>query len=131
MDHTNIDCLNWKEILSQIDDNHQVNLFLVENNTLIFENYILSKSLYYYLSRFDIYQTSASGNRGRKAKATKKQNSTANMKNELIHVHICAIHIMHAKAQPCVVTRKCLLCIHVMDVSKEKCVLELCNCYLS
>jgi hypothetical protein len=41
MDHVDFDYLNWKEILSQIDDYHQVNLFLVKNNILIFENYIL------------------------------------------------------------------------------------------
>jgi hypothetical protein len=60
-------CLSWKEILSLTNDYYQVNLFLVENSTLIFQNYILFKSLYYYLTRFDIYRTSASGRRGRKA----------------------------------------------------------------
>jgi hypothetical protein len=69
-DYTIFNCLNWKEILTQIDDYYHVNLFLIKNNTLIFKNYILSKSLYYYLTRFDIYRTSASGRRGRKAKAT-------------------------------------------------------------
>jgi hypothetical protein len=60
-------CLSWKEILSQIDDYYQVNLFLVENSTLISENNILSKSLYYYLPRFKVYRNGASGRRGRKA----------------------------------------------------------------
>jgi hypothetical protein len=52
-------CLSWKEILSQIDDYYQVNLLLVENSTLISENNILPKSLY--------YRNGASGRRGRKA----------------------------------------------------------------
>jgi hypothetical protein len=69
-DYTIFNCLKWKEILRQNDDYYHVNLFLIKNNTLIFKNYILSKSLYHYLTRFNIYQTSASGRRGRKAKAT-------------------------------------------------------------
>jgi hypothetical protein len=72
--------MNWKEILSQIDDYYQVNLFLIKNNTLIFENSILFKSVYYYLTRFNIYRTSASGRRGRKAKASKRRESTTKMK---------------------------------------------------
>jgi hypothetical protein len=60
-------CLSWKEILSQIDDYYQVNLFLVENNTLISENKILPKSLYYYLTRFEVDRNGASGKRERKA----------------------------------------------------------------
>jgi hypothetical protein len=60
-------CLSWKEILSQIDDYYQVNLFLVENSTLISENNILPKSLYYYLTRFEVYWNGASGRRGRTA----------------------------------------------------------------
>jgi hypothetical protein len=59
-------CLSWKEILSQIDGYYQVNLFLVENSTLISENNILPKSLYYYLPRFKVYRNGASGRRGRK-----------------------------------------------------------------
>jgi hypothetical protein len=60
-------CLSWKEILSQIDDYYQVNLFLDENNTLIFENFILPKSLYYSYIRFVEYKNNASGRRGRMA----------------------------------------------------------------
>jgi hypothetical protein len=59
-------CLSWKEILSQIDDYYQVNLFLVENSTLISENNILPKSLYYYLPRFKVYRAPAGGEGGRR-----------------------------------------------------------------
>ena len=66
-------CLNWKEILSLTDDYYQVNLFLAKNNILIFQNYILSKSLYYYLIRCDICPSSVSGRRGRSAIAGQKK----------------------------------------------------------
>jgi hypothetical protein len=43
-------CLTWKEILSLTDGYYQVNLFLIKNNTIIFKNYILPKSLCYDLT---------------------------------------------------------------------------------
>jgi hypothetical protein len=46
----------------------------------MFENSILFKSVYCYLTRFVIYRTSASGRRGRKAKASKRRESTTKMK---------------------------------------------------
>jgi hypothetical protein len=64
MNHIVFDCLSWKEVLSQIDDYYQVNLFLVKNNTLIFENYILPKSLYYYLARFTHIGLAPAGGEG-------------------------------------------------------------------
>jgi hypothetical protein len=122
-DHTVFDCLSWKEVLSQIDDYYQVNLFLVKNNTLIFENYILSKSLYYYLTRFDIYRTSASGRRGRKAKTTEKQKSTTYTKTELIHIYVLIIlRLQVERSHVPMVTCKCLICIHVMHLSKKSCI---------
>ena len=76
MNNTVFACLNWKEILSLTDYYYKVISFLIKNNILIFEDYILPKSVCYYLTRFDIYWTSTRGRRGRKAsnrlKATKK-----------------------------------------------------------
>ena len=56
--------LSWKEILSLTNGYYKVNSFLVGNYTMIYENYILPKSLYYYTSRFGICQDGASGRRG-------------------------------------------------------------------
>ena len=76
-------CLSWKEILSLIDNYYQVNLFLTKNNTLIFENYILSKSLYYYLIRFGICPSSACGRRGRTATSRHARTATTRHKQQI------------------------------------------------
>jgi hypothetical protein len=64
MDHADLDCLSWKEILSLIDDYYKVNSFLVEKNVLISSNYILSKVMYYVVFRYVICQDIASRKRG-------------------------------------------------------------------
>jgi hypothetical protein len=92
---------------------------------LIFENYILSKSLYYYLTRFDIYQTSASGRKERKAKASERRESTTkamrrhSKMTKYIYVNVqITLYIQVGPRDMRMVTCKCLLCI-VMHISKE------------
>jgi hypothetical protein len=92
---------------------------------LIFENYILSKSLYYYLTRFDIYQTSASGRKERKAKASERRESTTkamrrhSKMTKYIYVNVqITLYIQVGPRHMRMVTCKCLLCI-VMHISKE------------
>jgi hypothetical protein len=44
--------LNWKEILSLIDDYYKVNSFLVESNALFDRNFILPKFVHSCMDRF-------------------------------------------------------------------------------
>ena len=83
MNYGDYPCLNWKEILSLTDDYYQVNLFLAKNNTLISQNYILSKSLYYCLIRFGIRQNGASGRRGRTATSRHARTTTTRHKQQI------------------------------------------------
>ena len=52
MDYDDSDCLNWKEILSQINNDYQVNSFLIEPDVLLNENFILPKSMHLCMIRF-------------------------------------------------------------------------------
>ena len=60
MNNTVFACLNWKEILSLTDDYYQVNLFLVGHDNLIYMNFMLPKSLYWFMIRIEIMKTMAS-----------------------------------------------------------------------
>ena len=51
-DYDDSDCLNWKEILSQINNDYQVNSFLIEPDVLLNENFILPKSMHLCMIRF-------------------------------------------------------------------------------
>src|SRR3954468_6053969 len=61
MDHADSSCLSWNEILNLIEKYHKVTSFLVGQDTLVYKNFILPKSLCYRLTRFNIHRTNASG----------------------------------------------------------------------
>ena len=46
MDYEDFKCLNWKEVLCQIDDYYKVNSLLVEYDVCVNENFILPKSMH-------------------------------------------------------------------------------------
>ena len=126
MNYSDYSCLNWKEILSLTDDYYQVNLFLVKNNTLISQNYILSKSLYYYLIRFGIRRNGASGRRGRTATTRHATAATARHKKlaKLINLHASTNHVLHASGtQPCAcaVTKQSIYMHSLLMHSRNAC----------
>jgi hypothetical protein len=67
MEYDGSTCLSWKEILSLTNNYDKVNSFLIEENVLIYPNYILPQAKYYVVFRYVICQDIASGRRGRTA----------------------------------------------------------------
>ena len=115
MNYGDCPCLNWKEILSLIDDYYQVILFLYTNNTLISENNILPKLLYYYLIRYDIRRIGVSGRRGRTTTEIRisHSNELARWRTRAVYEEILASKVQYTKLAE-LILRACI-CIHVTN----------------